>query len=108
MNQPEPLPLKFYPDDPDFLRKMVNLGIYGYSARECANMLDIPDQHYARFEREYNDTTHPVRLAWQKGGDKRTLQLEQAIMAQAVKGNMDAIREIESRVEAREIKNKKA
>lgn len=89
-----------FKDDPDILKKMTNMGMFAYSADQVINILDIDDG--PEFKAAFDNKDSDIRKAYAQGKDKLLLTMDQSLMAAAKKGNLDAKRELESRIKKRE------
>lgn len=74
--------------DEPFLRKMVKIGMLGYSAQKIINVLDIEDKN--AFLAAFHDTASDIAKAYQKGLDKADFALDIQLFNDAKSGDLKA------------------
>jgi len=82
---------------------MVNMGLFGYSAEQIIDMMDL-EEVAEQFTKDLQTVDHPVWQAYKKGQNKRLLQFDQNLLNAATKGNLKAQEELEGRIAMREKK----
>lgn len=78
-----------------FLKQIITAGTLGYSLQKIVNVFDIDDTD--SFEVAFDDPDHAVFKAYQKGKDKADFSIDLALYKDAKNGNLEAIRELDTR-----------
>jgi hypothetical protein len=79
------------------LKKMVQMGILGYTAEQCINILDIEPQDEADFIVQFNNPASPAAKNYTKGKDKATYQIDMKLFQMAAEGDLKALAKYEER-----------
>lgn len=82
----------------DILKKMVNMGILGYTPDKIANILDIDNNtDVNKFIFDFNNPDSDISRAYRKGVDKSDYSLDMKLYKMASDGDLKALQKYEER-----------
>jgi hypothetical protein len=77
------------------LKKMVHMGILGYSCEKCINVLDIENE--AQFKKDFANPSTEIYKAYKKGQDKADYAIDMKLFEKAKDGDLKALKIYEER-----------